>query len=99
MRSIGVAFQERFGGYALPNCHRTWEEWQRLRHRDLPSMSAEELRVERFRVERAYAEAFGRAIYVYTTGLELFVTAEEWLHGRLQALEAETRRRNRGRVA
>jgi hypothetical protein len=92
-------FPATVGGYDLPS-HRFCEEGVRRDYNlDIPEMAYEDLRVERFKVQRAYVAAYGRRIYVHTTRLENFVTAEEWLRYRLRALDAEMARRNGRRPA
>lgn len=96
MSPLDDKFPAQIGGYALPNCHTTAEDRDRLHQRDVPAMSDEDLRVERLRIQPAYVAAFGQRIYVHTSGLELYISAQEWLRCRRDALDAEALRR-RGR--
>lgn len=80
------------GGYQLPNFLRSEEDLQRLCHSDIPGMSANDLWVEHFRVQRALEASYGLRIYVGTTGPEHSIPADEWLRQRLEVLEAAERK-------
>lgn len=95
MRSVDL-FPAEAGGYTLPNCLQSEEDWDRLWHRDISDMSPADLKVETLRVKLAYAAAYGQRIFVHTTDPRSWISAEEWLCSRLTALENETLRR-RGR--
>jgi hypothetical protein len=89
-------FPDEVGGYPLPNCLKSEDDWHRLCQMDAPRFTDEDLRVEQLRVQLAYVAAYGQRIYVRTTGIESYVRADVWLRQRTEALELETYRR-RGR--
>lgn len=84
-------FPKRIGGYPLPNCHQSEDGRRVLHDLDLVDMSDEDRWIEMMRVRRAYAAAYGKAVYVRTDDTRMWILADEWLRHRLNLLESAVR--------
>lgn len=81
-------------GYLLPNPFRSWEDFLKAKNLDLKDIGDLELWREEAKVKLAFANVDPQKQLTVTTGPAEFVSAQDWLLGRLAAISGERKRRS-----
>lgn len=92
-----TTFPRQIAGYDVPNCLDSSDDFDRVQHRDLPSLEDRQLVIEKIRVEAAIARAFCRRYCVRIPTPAAYMHADEWLVRRLAAVTGEMRMRKASR--